>query len=476
MAVAVELFEGRSALQVLYRLLQDAVREFPDVFGNCPLTANEKAFRTDYPNFLPNFEAARLASPARIAIARSMVAGLGEQVVWQGSAGVRLLSELLSGLSQPLTLETRQFGGSVGWQPNLVYHGERWTPKRFSELGAKLVELGTATQEAGDALGWVSRELLATGQLDLAGRKIAVLGGGAEMAPTKFWLEAGADVLWLDTVPPPSEWFEDSDLSGSLSWSTEPADLLTKPNEIFATLLTFAGGHPLDVGLYAYAPGQARELRLTSVMNAIVTALPRDLVSSVTMLVSPTTPTGLSTRDVRVIDERLENRPAWQSVAHRVGAFGRGSSTAQVDGSHASKSVVGIQGASYQAAQYLGKTLTAEVWSQAGIEDGSWSMRVSANTAAITRTRSLAHPVFAAAFGGAAAFGVETLTPRQSRRLNGLLVVHDWMQPEHPVPGKVRLHGGIHTLPYPLEPALRLAAAIGFARSPRLLRGLLTRH
>ena len=52
---------------------------------------------------------------------------------------------------------------------------------------------------------------------------------------------------------------------------------------------------------------------------------------------------------------------------------------------------------------------------------------------------------------------------------------HDWLHPDPPVPGRIRVHGGIHTLPYPLETALRVAAAMGFARSPRLLRGLLKR-
>ncbi|MEM7217946.1 MAG: hypothetical protein AAF515_06240 [Pseudomonadota bacterium] len=135
---------------------------------------------------------------------------------------------------------------------------------------------------------------------------------------------------------------------------------------------------------------------------------------------------------------------------------------------HATRTVVPIQGLSYQAAQYLGKVLAAERWAGQGL-------RVSANTAAITRTRSLDHPVFAAAFGGAAAFGVETLTPRQSRRLNGLLAVADWLAEEAPRPGDVRVHGALHGLPYPLEKALRVAAAIGFARSPRLLAGLLRR-
>jgi hypothetical protein len=146
----------------------------------------------------------------------------------------------------------------------------------------------------------------------------------------------------------------------------------------------------------------------------------------------------------------------------------------------ASRTVASIQGASYQAAQYLGKVLKAECWAEGSAAGAASSpprppLRVSANTAAITRTRSLDHPVFAAAFGGAGAFDVETLTPRQSRPLNGLLAVRDWLHPDTPVPGRVRVHGGIHTLPYPLETALRVAAAIGFARSPSLMRGLLKR-
>jgi hypothetical protein len=152
--------------------------------------------------------------------------------------------------------------------------------------------------------------------------------------------------------------------------------------------------------------------------------------------------------------------------------------TAEKDGSaSATRTVVSIQGTSYQAAQYLGKVMMAECWSSHGAPAAEQAnpLRVSANTAAITRTRSLDHPVFAAAFGGAAAFGVETFTPRQSRSINGLLALRDWHHPDLPVPGAIRVHGGIHTLPYPLEPALRIAAGFGFARSPRLLRGLLRR-
>jgi len=67
---------------------------------------------------------------------------------------------------------------------------------------------------------------------------------------------------------------------------------------------------------------------------------------------------------------------------------------------------------------------------------------------------------------------VETFTPAQSQTLSGLLAIHDWLHPESPIPGQIRIHGGIHTLPYPLNSALRVAAAIGFAKSPGLIAGL----
>jgi hypothetical protein len=292
------------------------------------------------------------------------------------------------------------------------------------------------------------------------------------MAPTRFWLEAGADVLWLDVVPPPESWLQGSELAGRLYWPVDNVDLLSQPRQVLATLIDFADGDALDIGLYAYAPGQARELLLTGAMNALVDALPRELLASVTMLVSPTTPTALSRQDLDTMQTRLEARPLWEAALLRLGLLGRGSAAVTIADAAVTRTVVAIQGASYQAAQYLGKVLAAECWS-AGDASAADPVRISANTAAITRTRSLDHPVFAAAFGGAGAFGVETLVPRLSRRLNGLLAVHDWLHPESPVPGSVRVHGGIHTLPYPLDPALRVAAAIGFARSPRLLRGLI---
>ena len=93
--------------------------------------------------------------------------------------------------------------------------------------------------------------------------------------------------------------------------------------------------------------------------------------------------------------------------------------------------------------------------------------------AGVTRTRSLQHPVFAAAFSGAGAFGVETYAPETTRALMALLAARDWLDPESvDVPSSVRVHGGLYVLPTPLEPSLRVAAAIGLVKDPKLVGGL----
>ena len=477
----VVLPDGCAASALLLDCLTKASNAFPDTFAAIAMPTAGAAFRKVYPEVLPAFEAARLASPDRAEIARMLAKTVARQIRWRDADGDCALADWLAGQADaaPLSLETHAFRGAKGWQATPVYRGERYGPDSLAELGSLMAERSVVTPEAGVALRRLASEAFSAGTLDLAGRRIAVLGAGAEMAPTRHWLEAGADVLWLDVAPPPADWFESERFSGTLQWSAAPADLLRAPQRVLATLRTFAAAGPIDLGLYAYAPGQARELRLTAVMNAIVDALGADALASVTMLVSPTTPTARSAEEDAWVSHRLEARPFWEAGLSGIGLLGRGEGCARAterSGRGATRTVVSIQGASYQAAQYLGKVLVAESWASAGVHgaEAPVPLRVSANTAAITRTRSLDHPVFAAAFGGAGAFGVETFTPRQSRAINGLLAIADWMAPERPVPGGIRVHGGIHTLPFPLEPALRMAATFGFARDPRLLRGLLS--
>jgi hypothetical protein len=141
--------------------------------------------------------------------------------------------------------------------------------------------------------------------------------------------------------------------------------------------------------------------------------------------------------------------------------------------------VVGLQGASYQAAQYVEKLCAAERW--AALPGRRFT--VSANVAAISRTRSLSHPLFEAAYAGATAFGVETFAPETTRALAGLLTLHDLLNPAAPgAPGgdasalfAQRFHGGFHVVPWSIDPALRAAAVIGLVRRPALLARMLRR-
>jgi hypothetical protein len=158
------------------------------------------------------------------------------------------------------------------------------------------------------------------------------------------------------------------------------------------------------------------------------------------------------------------------------------------NGHHIGYSTVSIQGLSYQAAQYVSKLCAAEAFALFGGDqptNGSAArgLTVSANVAGITRTRSLSHPVFAAAFLGAPMFSVRIFQPETTRALSALLMLHDLLNPAAAgaagsavaaadKPGLIhaqQVHGGIYNLPYGLESAIRIAALLGMGKNPLIL-------
>ncbi len=458
----VQLCDGQSASNLFHRILSDTKEKFPDLSRYANLTANSRDFKKHYVELLPQYEAVRLSASDRGLIAQALSDALLSELVFHGDDESLPLREHLSKQAEPISLNQVSGTKAGTWDFHLTYDGHQF--QSLQELADLLVKRHVMNGAAGEALTWLHRQVLIADGLNLNERRVVVFGAGAEMAATKLFLEAGANVLWLDVVAPPDD-LSGGDFRGTLSWPVESLDLLVEPEKVLATILEFAADNPVDLCLYAYAPGQARELRLTGTMNAIVEALPQSLVGSVTMLVSPTTTSELGAEDLLDIERRRREAPLWERSLGATGVMGKpGIATCRY--ASVTRTLVNIQGTSYQAAQYLGKLMAAESWHTKGY-------RVSANTAAITQTRSLDHPVFDAAFGGAKALQVETFTPEQSQIVNGLLAVHDWLNPEHLPPGRARVHGGIHTLPYPLDKALRIAAAIGFARSPSLLKGLL---
>jgi hypothetical protein len=302
-----------------------------------------------------------------------------------------------------------------------------------------------------------------------------MLGAGAELAPTRLWLEGGADVLWIDVAEPPADLLERDDLAGSLRWVPGGANLLTDPDRVRATIETFADGERIDLGLYAYAGGHAREWRLTAAMNAIVDALPAGLVHGVAMLLSPTTCGVLTEAELVAEAARRTDAPRWLRALARMRLLGSGGGHTTVGDTATNRGIVSLQGGSYQGAQYVGKLLAAEVWAAADP-----SINVSVNTAGVSLTESLQHPVFEIAFAGAKALDVDTFAPPTTAALNGLLTLRDRLDPASADRSleelfTTRVHGGIYVTPYPIDPALRVAAAIGALKDPRRIAALVRR-
>jgi hypothetical protein len=299
-------------------------------------------------------------------------------------------------------------------------------------------------------------------------------------------LAAGADVLWLDVAPPPRAWLESGTFSGRLTRAAGVGDLLAQPREAAAAVAEFASAGPVDCGLFAYAGGGGREWRLCSAMNAIVDALGPERVRSVSVYVSPTHAAALSRAERETSARRGLDLPAWQRSLAALGLLKPG--LAGSGELRIQRAIVATQGVSYQAAQYVEKLLAMERWAAFGVGGEGGRAALSANVAGITRTRSLEHPMFAAAYLGAGAFGVETFAPETTRSLSALLMLHDLLNPKahgvrseehHPAPEALfsqRVHGGVYGVPFELQRTLVAAALIGFARRPALLAGLLHRR
>ena len=153
-----------------------------------------------------------------------------------------------------------------------------------------------------------------------------------------------------------------------------------------------------------------------------------------------------------------------------------------VNGSLVARGVISLQGAAYQAAQYLTKIISGEVLATAGL--GGAPVTVSANVAGVTNTRSLSHPLFQIAFQGAPQFGVRIFDPPTTRALSGLLMLHDVLNPDAPgsatkvatsLADRARavrteqIHGGVYDLPWQFESAVKTAAVLGMGKRPDLL-------
>lgn len=448
----VVLPEGESGSRLLHRLVSEVAQRFADDLPGLLLSTDATVFKRRYGDTLARFESARQASPKRLEIARALCEAVAGACTLDGLPLREALarpvdaaapsSEIVAGIGAPdLRIE-------------IPFEGKTVRGNAVHQLVDDLHADHHLTDAARDGLHWITDYAARNGGVvDLHGKKFAVMGAAAELSPATLLLRAGASVLWIDPHRPSAP------AAGTLVFDPSARDVLAEPAAIVRAIERFADGEAVHVGLFAYAPGKGRELRLAETMNAIVDRLGATAASA-SLFVSPTSPTELQPEDAAVVDVRKSSVATWQraleisGVIRGPGYYGKGAHAVP-------RSVISLQGASYQAAQYLSKTLRSEVWAHEG-------MHVSANVAGISRTRSLEHPLFLAAFEGAPAFGVRIFDAETTRALATLLMLSDLLRPKQPANRvhTAQIHGGVYDIPWQFEAGVKAAAVLGAAKNP----------
>jgi hypothetical protein len=306
--------------------------------------------------------------------------------------------------------------------------------------------------------------------LALPGRRVAVIGAGAEMGPLEPLSRWGAHVIAID-LPAEKIWKRIMDVirqgSGRATIplgtdGTPGIDVVRSLPETRSWLDEAANGDQLVLGMYAYADGGAHVC-----VTAAVDALATDLLKrrEGTALAYLATPTDAF---VAPEDAIAEARAAYASRGLRrvlqapLRALSRGGlfAPAYPGTSTVADVLVAQQGPNYALAKRIQR------WR--GVTASANGLAVSFNVAPATWTRSVTkNRVLAAAYTGARHFGIEIFAPATSRVLMAALLVHDL----HESPAEDRhpemlfsdgaAHGGLWRAAYQPRSVLGVAALTG---------------
>mgnify|MGYP003684409559 CR=1 FL=1 len=472
----VMLPEGYTGSSFFRKILEQATSAFPEAFKNYELP-QQKAFKKYYAEAVVRFEATRVGSEQRSEIAKYMVQSTQEQLRYLGNGFDGLFNDYMAQEVKAASFETIDLKNKLGLKSEVSFRGKRYKGAALKDLAQLLRSEHKITNKTAGAMNYMAE--LAKSQsegLDLSGKKFVVLGASAELAPTSLLLAAGATVLWIDVQEPSKFLDKHKNLAGKIVYAKDASDILMQPKKIKASIEAFADGDPVDICMFAYAAGASQEWRLAATMNGIIRSLKEDIVRSVSMLISPTSAAVMQEEDLDCAKSGFAKPPIWQKALQ---ALGQLKTEVQFDGGNAkvARAIVPLQGLSYQAAQYISKTLAAEVYATQGVnlQSAAKPIIVSANVAGITKTRSLEHPIFQAAFIGAPTFGVEIFEVTCTQALSGLLLIHDLINEEQIAAQDLsqlfaqQVHGGIYSRAFALDPMIRIATIMGLARKPQLL-------
>ncbi|MGW8653666.1 hypothetical protein ACWGMO_30110, partial [Nocardia salmonicida] len=417
-------------------------------------------WRKDYTSHLADITAASAADPkAALSSAHAGLASMRQRLVFHRQGSTVDLTEATSDRLLAERLGHRLVAGSNQEpQPELVvpYRGELLAGVSLSEQLATWVSAGVV--EPSFALA-IQRIIDHPKWLRLNGRSIAVVGAGAELAPTAHLLNWGAHVMAID-IPRPGLWQSLIESARSSAGTMSiPLDAAGTPGcslvyalpEILAWIDEHAEG-PTTLGMYGYADG-GMHVRLTAAFDALVTALTeRRPGTSVAYLATPTDAFLVPDQAVEFA-RRAHDASRTQLGPRLLHAVSAGRLLAKPYGAQPSwRAIIDVlvpqQGPNYAMAKRLQR------WR--GIASAADRIPVSFNVAPATRTRSVTkNRSLAAAYAGAHHFGIEIFEPDTCRALMAALLVHDLHQPnttvaDHPESlfSDAAAHGGLWRAAY----------------------------
>ncbi|MFE5284899.1 hypothetical protein ACFRAQ_08010 [Nocardia sp. NPDC056611] len=463
---------ARSTTPTLTRILADAAQ--PAAPQLAPRILQTRKWRTDYAALLAELTSAsaRDATVAH-AVAAHGLASARRNMVWTEGAADTSLAEL-------------DLGVGVTWQPRTAFVAGRNRPAtrlqvpyrgRLLSDGGLLDQLdrwvtkGIAEPSFRDA---IARVVANPQWLPAPGRRIVLLGAGAELSPLETLSSWGADILAVD-MGGGDRWQKIADTArngaGSVRWPLRPEgtpglDVAGDLPELAVWLASESGELPLVLGMYAYADRGAH-VRITMATDLLATYLCElDPRTALAYLATPT--------DAFIVPREIveAGTAAWRGrgwakyldplarLVSRGTLFRPPYTTVHEDETGLADVLVPQQGPSYALAKRLQR------WR--GIVAERDGHRVSFNVAPASWTRSVTrNRALAAAYRGAHHFRVEVFEPDTCRVLMAALLVHDLHhasgQRAHPEAlfSDQALHGGLWRAAYEPKSALGFAALLG---------------
>lgn len=413
-------------------------------------------------------EASALTPQSSLAIADAGLASMRERMVFErggetlelehalsAGGGERLQSGEIRGTAAPITELRVPYRGRE-------LRGQELEAQLDSWVGSRVVEPSFAVA--------IRRVMEHPDWLALSGRRVVIVGAGAEMGPLEPLSRWGAHVIAID-LPVEEIWKR---IMGTIDQGAGTATIPLSPDgrpgidvvrslpETRTWLDEVADGDQLILGMYAYADGGAHVC-----VTAAVDALGADLLErrSGTALAYLATPT-----DAFVVPEAVvaDARAAYAGrgprrllqAPLRALSAGRLFAPAYPGTSRVADVLVAQQGPNYALAKRVQR------WR--GLTASASGAPVSFNVAPATWTRSVTrNRVLAAAYTGARHFGIEIFAPATSRVLMAALLVHDLHapSPEDPDPEALfsdgAVHGGLWRAAYQPRSVLGVAALTG---------------